>query len=189
MARESRYPSIFGKNDPGLPTRPNSPKRTTAAWPTEFSFGVTPRSFTSDLNSKGRLRKLCPIALRAPRRGNGSPSRIELSGRSTLPWAFVKIRQLIYKIKIKGEIRKKSDVLADRAAASACLKAAARCFGRIIRWHVIAASIAATRRQNGENGRPGTSIGKPIMGNKSAVLKAADIECGRRNGRNKRPTP
>jgi hypothetical protein len=99
----------------------------------------------------------------------------------------VKIRQLISKIKIKGEIRKESDVLAGRAAAYACLKAAAKYFGRIIRWHVIAASIAATRRRNGGSGKPGTSTGKLIMGSKSAVLKAADIECGRRNGRNKRP--
>jgi len=59
--------------------------------------------------------------------------------------------------------------------------------GRIIRWRVTVVIIAGARRQNGGSGRPGISTGKPPMGSRFAELKAGDIECGGRNGRNKKP--
>jgi hypothetical protein len=55
-----------------------------------------------------------------PRRGKGSPSRLEPSGRDQLPWALVNIRQLIAKIKLKEKFRNKRNVLAGRGAELVC---------------------------------------------------------------------
>jgi hypothetical protein len=99
----------------------------------------------------------------------------------------VNIRQLILKIKLKEKFRNKGNVFADLEAACVCLKAAAVFSGRSIRWRVTAASVAATRPHNGGSGKHGSNTGKLPMGSRSAVLRAADTECGRGNKRNKRP--
>ena len=76
--------------------------------------------FVSDLDLTGRNESIARVALVAPRRGKGPPSRLEPSGRDQLPWALVKIHQLISKIKLKEDFRNKTNARADREAARVC---------------------------------------------------------------------
>ena len=49
----------------------------------EFDFRVISPVYISDLNLRAGIRILHPIVLRAPPKGNGSPSRLELLGEAT----------------------------------------------------------------------------------------------------------